>query len=483
MHSGSNFINGVWSKEKETFKTINPSTEEILTEFPNSNKGHVEEAVRSARKAFKFWKNESRVKRSDYFFTLANLILRDQKEIAEIISLETGKSLNESNAEVIEAVHMCQVAFGSGRTSCGDVISSEITHKDCYVMRKPKGVVAVITPFNFPFAISLWTSAPAIVEGNCVVQKPSEFTPWVAEKLARLIQEARIPEGVYNLVCGAGDLGSSLSEHPDVNCILFTGSYGVGQKIRQTCASTFNKSCACETGSKSAVIVFNDANYNLALDVSIASAFKLTGQRCVSSGRILIQRDIYDKFCNDFAERASKITMGSPFDDPAPYCGPIISKKQMERVERYNRMVTEGVMLKGERIDRKGFFLTPHVYKSEWGNKIYLKEEVFGPNVSLVPFTDIQDSIRIYNDTDYGLAVGVVTEDFKKMRVMRQECNFGMLYHNSGSVAAESSMPFGGVRMSGNGYKSAAGTWKAVTDEIAVTVNHEEGITWAQGMK
>jgi aldehyde dehydrogenase (NAD+) len=483
MYQGANFINGQWT-HGDDFVDLNPANEEIIGHFPQAQDYQVEAAIEAAKKAFDSWKKVSRIKRADYFFTLAKLVERDQNELAHIISLETGKNLNESHAEVIEALHMCQYVFGSGRTPCGDWMASEIAAKDAYVMRKPKGVVAVISPWNFPLAIgSFWSSGPAIVEGNCVVHKPSELTPFIAQRVAALYEEAGFPAGVYNLVHGDGAVGAKLVHHPDVKCILFTGSYNVGESIQQVCATNPHKSCSCETGSKSATIVFDDAQQDLALEVAVASAFKLSGQRCVSSGRILIQKGVYERFCEDFAERVSKLVTGDPFDNPAPFYGPLISEQQRGRVECYNKLVDQGLLLKGQRLDRTGYYLTPQVYKAEWGPQRYLKEEVFGPHVALIPFVTVEEAIHIYNDTDYGLAVGVVTDDFRKMRQMRDECHAGMIYLNGGSVAAESHLPFGGVKKSGNGHKSAAGTYRAVTDEVAVTVNYEKGITWAQGLQ
>jgi len=384
---------------------------------------------------------------------------------------------------------MCQVAAASGRQSFGEVIASELASKDAYVVRKPKGVVAVISPWNFPLAIgSFWCTAPAIVEGNCVVHKPSEYTPMVAQIAAELYHEAGFPPGVYNLVHGMGDTGKELVQDNHVDCILFTGSAAVGQEIRQHCATTWHKTCSCEMGSKSAVITFKDGNLSLAVDVSVASAFKLSGQRCVSSGRLIVQRDIFDEFKNRFLKKVENVKTGNVFEEENVLYGPIINSKQLKRVEHFNQLVRldddAKVLVDGGRLDRDGQFMSPFVYEVEWADKEYLKTEVFGPHVALIPFDTVDDAIRIYNDTDYGLALGVVTESFRTMRKCRDECNTGMLYLNGGSIAAESHLPFGGIKKSGNGWKSAVGTYKAVTEEIAVTTNYEEGaLTWAQGMK
>lgn len=496
MYVGMNYINGEWQEHSPDFSSLNPAKkfEQELGMFPLSDHTVVHAAVDAARIAFESWRKVSRVQRADYFDKLAQLVKRDHDRLKEAISLETGKNLNESHAEVIEALHMCQVAAASGRQPYGEVIASELSTKDAIVARKPKGVVAVVAPWNFPLAIgSFWSAAPAIVEGNCVVHKPSEFTPMVAQIAAELYDEAGFPPGVFNLIHGMGDTGKELVHDNRVDVILFTGSAEVGKEIRQHCAGTWHKTCSCEMGSKSATITFEDGDLDLAVEVSLASAFKLSGQRCVSSGRLLVQRTVYQEFCDRFVAglHGKKLT-GDPFEDPAPLYGPLINKEQLERVKMYNEMVRmdkhcEVLMYDNETpelVSQDGYFTLPLVYRCEWDNsKRYLVEEVFGPHAAIIPFDTVQDAIDIYNDTEYGLALGVVTDDYRTMKKCRDECNTGMLYLNGGSIAAESHLPFGGVGKSGNGWKSAAGTYRAVTEEIAVTTNYEHGVSWAQGMK
>lgn len=488
------FINGKCLDGSNFQERINPSDESISGKTPFATQEELDLALKSASNAFPSWKRMSRVKRSDLFFNLCKLIEKEQENLSYIISLETGKSLNEAKAEVLESLHMCQWVSAQGRESCGDWKASEIAQKDAYVIRKPKGVVAVISPWNFPLAIgSFWTTGPALLEGNTVVHKPSELTPFTAQYAATLYREAGFPDGVYNVIHGSGHVGAELVIAHEVRSILFTGSASVGQFIRQICAGRYTRNCSTETGSKSATIVFEDGDQNLALEATVASAFKLTGQRCVSSGRILVQNSIFKEFCDKFVAKVkTDVTIGSPFDNPAPYCGPLISKTQLERVEFYNNLVDESVgevLIQGKRLERKGYYLTPHVYTAKWdlyknsNKRQVLTEEVFGPHVAIIPFNDLQHAIDIYNDTEYGLAVGIITDDFRKMKILREECNAGMIYLNGGSIAAESHLPFGGIGKSGNGYKSAAGTFRAVTDEVAVTLNYEKGITWCQGMK
>jgi len=484
---GNHYINGsfVCNKDSESFDSINPATGEVVGTFPEASIPEVESAYQFARDSFHGWKEYSRVKRAEYFLTLANLVEQRREEIAEAITLETGKVYNESIAEVNEALHMAQYAFSTGRMPYGEAIASELPEKDAFMLRKPKGVVAIIAPFNFPFAIGgFWCAGPALVEGNTVILKPSEDTPLVGEITAELFNDAGFPPGVFNLIHGDGRVGNGLVRQ-DVDHVCFTGSAEVGMHIRRVCAESWHKTCSCEMGSKSAVIVHEDANYDLAMAACLASAYKLSGQRCVSASRIIVHRSLYNKFADEFANRSGDLKTGNPFSEDTFY-GPLINKKQLDRVIWFNKMVAADpeadVLLMGEQVE-DSLFLTPTVYQTEWRDVPYLKQEVFGPHVSIIPYDTIGDAIRIYNDTDYGLALGVVTEDFKIARRIRNECDFGLGYWNGGSIAAESHLGFGGVKKSGNGQPSAARTFRAVTHEVAWTVNHGDSLNFPQGMK
>jgi len=510
MWVGKNYIKRNFEKYGlESFKKINPATGGVLGVFPKTSKETVDETIAGAREAFKLWRKESRVKRADFMFKVAQIVERRKDQIAKVVSLETGKNYNESVAEVNEALHMAQYAFGSGRNPQGEAVASEIAGKDSYMLRKPKGVVAVISPFNFPVAIgAFWCSAPALVEGNTVILKPSEDAPYSSQLCAEIYDEAGIPAGVFSVLHGEGETGDALARG-DVDHICFTGSAEVGQRIRKVAAESWHKTTSCEMGSKSAVIVFDDADLSLALDATIASAFKLSGQRCVSASRIIVHKDILKDFLEPFVGRVKKLKTGNPFttggvkggilagdefidvaevgEDSGIDYGPLINQQGVDKVVKYNEMVFNDpeahVKLKGEVLEDDGFFMTPTVYVTEWRDVPYLKEEVFGPHVAIIPFENTEHAIHIYNDTDYGLAVGVLTNDFRKARLLRDECDAGMIYWNGGSIAAESHLAFGGVKKSGNGYPSAARTFRAVTHEVSWTVNHDEGLSFPQGME
>ena len=482
------YINGefVDGDEEGLFDSVNPATGKIVGAFPQATSDEISAAYNAAKSAFPAWRDLSRFQRGDYFLKVAELLENNKEDIAAIISQETGKVFNESIAEVNEALHMAQYAFSTGRMPYGEAIASELPEKDAFMLRKPKGVVAIVAPFNFPFAIGgFWCAAPALVEGNTVILKPSEDVPWVGQIITELYKEAGFPPGVFNMVHGDGEVGDKLI-HEDVEHVCFTGSADVGMHVRKVCAESWHKTCSCEMGSKSAVIVHEDANYDMAMAACLASAYKLSGQRCVSAGRLIVHRSLYNKFADEFANRSGDLVTGDPFDDNTFY-GSLINEPQLKKVEGFNKMVEEDpeadVLLMGKRLDGDGLFLTPTVYQTEWRDVPYLKQEVFGPHVSIIPYDTVDDAIRIYNDTEYGLSLGVVTENFKIARRIRNECDFGLGYWNGGSIAAESHLGFGGVKKSGNGQPSAARTFRSVTHEVSWTVNHGDSLNFPQGMK
>jgi aldehyde dehydrogenase (NAD+) len=495
QYIGMNYIGG-FLPTRADFVSYNPATEEPIGCFPQSNDKEIDEALCLAQKSFYSWKSLSKIQRAEYFWNLCRIIESKVDYIAHAISLETGKTLNESRAEVIEALHMAQYCFGKGREVSGDIIPSELPERDSYTIRKPKGIVGVIAPWNFPFAIGgFWCAGPSLLEGNTVVYKPSELTPMVGQITAELYQEAGFPPGVFNLLHGDGDVGSKIVNDDRISHVAFTGSAEVGKSIRIACANSWHKTCSCEMGSKSAVMVFEDCDFDLAVSACLTSAFKLSGQRCVSSGRILVQRSILEKFIEAFTYQVSFAAVSDPFNVPrgpsSVVYGPLISKEQMNRVISFNDMVRNDpeacVLYDLDRdglLSETGWFLRPFVYQIEWCNKPYLKQEVFGPHVAIIPFDDVEDAIRIYNDTDYGLSLGVITSNFKVARKVRDNCDFGLGYWNLPSIGAESQNVFGGVKKSGNGWPSAAGMFDAITHKVAWTVNHSDStFTMPQGLK
>jgi aldehyde dehydrogenase (NAD+) len=488
---GRHAIGGEWYPERDDFPSTNPANvTEIVGTFPAATTEEVQAAVDAARRAYPGWRRTSRILRAECFDRLAQLIKRDTESLAQLMARECGKNITECRAEVIEGLHMVQYVFGTGRMGIyGEVIASEIAEKDSYMRRKPWGVVAVITPWNFPFAVPLWMLGPSLLEGNTAVFKPSEDTPAVGQRLVELFHEAGFPAGTVNLVHGAADAGEAIVRNPGVNVVLFTGSYEVGKRIQEISASMPDRLVAAEMGGKNAVIVCDDARFELAVTAGIISAFKTTGQRCVSASRILVQESLIDAYSKAFVEMARRLKFGDPLD-PRNFAGPVIHAESVKKVLSYNALAKqEGaqVLLDGVEVqpcpNSEGCYLSPFVYRTQWlPGMRSIREEVFGPHVALIPFANDEEAVSIANDTEYGLSMAVITESYRRMRFFRDECDYGMGYVNLPCIGAEVHLPFGGVKKSGNGHPSAAGLIEAVTHKTAWTVNHATEIKMAQGL-
>jgi aldehyde dehydrogenase (NAD+) len=487
---GRLLIGGGWSSPREDFPSTSPANlAEVVGTFPTATSAEVEAAVVAARAAYPSWRRTSRILRADCFDRLAQFIKRDTDSLAELMARECGKNVTECRAEVVEGLHMVQYVFGTGRMPFGEIVASEIAEKDASTRRKPWGVVGVITPWNFPFAVPLWMLGPSLLEGNTAVFKPSEDTPAVGQRLVELFHEAGFPAGTVNLVHGAGSVGEAIVRNRGVNVVLFTGSYDVGKRIQEVSAPMPDRLVAAEMGGKNAVIVCDDALFDLAVTAGIVSAFKTTGQRCVSASRVLVHESLMDRYAKAFADTAKRLKFGDPLD-PKNFAGPVIHRESVEKVLRYNALAKEEgvkVLVDGGEIqpipNTKGCYLSPFVYQTEAKpNLRCIREEVFGPHVALIPFKDDENAVRIANDTEYGLSMAVITESYRKMRFFRDECEYGMGYVNLPCIGAEVHLPFGGVKKSGNGHPSAAGLVEAVTHRVAWTVNHGTEIKMAQGL-
>lgn len=487
-----NLINNEWRDTGQEFESLNPAnSKETVGTAPLSRAKEVDEAVAAAKHAYETWRDFSWVKRAEIVDNFAQLLKRDTEEMSRIVTRECGKPLNEGRADVIEAIHMAQYVAGIGRLPVGFSISSEVAAKDAFILRKPKGVVACITPWNFPVAIPLWVVLPSVVAGNTVVFKPSEETPICGHKLAELFLEAGFPAGVINVLHGTGEeCGDPLVKHKDVAAILFTGSRAVGKYIQQTAAADMYKFAATEMGGKNATLVLADANLDIAVNACVLGAFKTSGQRCVSTSRIIIDKKIEPEFTKRYLERVGRIKVGDGLKDDV-FMGPLINPEGVEKWKHHNqKAVEEGgeVLIQGKELTDGdmacGNFVTPFVYRfaSYKKDTFCLREEAFSPHVAIIGVDGMEEAVEVYNDTEYGLAMAVITEDYRKWRWVRDHAEYGLGYVNLPSIGAEVHLPFGGVKGSGNGHPGAEGIIESVTHRVAFTVNHAHEIVMAQGL-
>ncbi len=487
---GKNYINGAFvnGDSGDTFESRNPANfDEVLGTFPLSSEKDVNNAVSAANTAYEGWRRLSRIRRGEYFDEFVQLLKKDREELSRLVTKECGKGIVEGRADVTEGIHMVQYVFGTVRMPHGDVIDSEIPEKDAFLRRKPKGVIAAIAPWNFPFAIPLWLICPSVVEGNAVILKPSRETACTANKIAEYAHRAGFPPGVINVIHGG--CGDVLVKHPDTQVVLFVGSNDVGSEIKKIVAGFHNKMCACEMGGKNALIVLDDANPDIAVNAAIISAFKTSGQRCTSASRLIVHEKVLGEFERRFVEITKRMRIGNPLDEDV-FMGPVINQSATEKIAHYNDLAKkEGatVLLDGGRLTgepyKKGYFMSPFVYRMQNDSRSrVLHEEVFGPHVAIIPVKNIDEAIAVYNDTDYGLSCAVITEDFRKARRIRDDCEYGLGYVNLPTIGAEVHLPFGGVKKSGTGLPSASTLIDVVTHRTAWTVNHAMEIKMAQGL-
>ncbi|ELZ26262.1 NAD-dependent aldehyde dehydrogenase [Halogeometricum pallidum JCM 14848] len=490
------YIDGEWTDGtgEETFESENPATGKSLGEFRRGTPDDVDTALAAATEAEEEWQALSHIDRAEYLWDIYHELKERHQELGEVVTKECGKEISEGKADVTEAWHMVEWAAGDARHPKGDVVPSEIPAKDAYMRRKPRGVVGCVTPWNFPVAIPFWHMAVSLVEGNTVVWKPAEQTPWCGQIIAEMFEEAGIPDGVFNMVQGFGDTGEAIVDDDRVDTVLFTGSAEVGQEIASKVGGQPGKLAACEMGGKNNIVVTEEADLDIAVHSAVMSSFKTTGQRCVSSERLVVHEDVYDEFKERFVEVAKDVSVGDPLEEET-FMGPLIEEGHKEKVTEYNELAKRedvNVLVDRTELDddeipeghEDGHWVGPFVYEADAQENLRCThEEVFGPHVALLKYSgDIETAVDIHNDTDYGLAGAIISEDYRQINYFRDNAEIGLAYGNLPCIGAEVHLPFGGVKKSGNGYPSAREVIEAVTERTAWTLNNSKDIQMAQGL-
>jgi aldehyde dehydrogenase (NAD+) len=488
---GGEFVDG---SGEETFESRSPATGETLGEFRRATTDDVDAALAAADAASEEWRDLSYIDRAEYLWDIYHELRDRTDELGEVVTRECGKEISEGRADVVEAYHMVEWAAGNARHPHGDVVPSEVPAKDAYMRRKPRGVVGCITPWNFPVAIPFWHMAVTLVEGNTVVWKPAEQTPWCGQVISEMFDDAGVPEGVFNMVQGFGDAGAAIVDDGRVDTVLFTGSAEVGHEVAQKAAEQPGKLAACEMGGKNGIVITANADLDVAVHAATMSSFKTTGQRCVSSERLIVHEEVYDEFKERFVENAENVAVGDPLDE-STFMGPLIEEGHVEKVRGYNDLARrEGVEVLVDREElpadeipdghEDGHWVGPFVYEADPHEDLRCThEEVFGPHVALLPYSgDVEEAVEIHNDTDYGLAGAIVSEDYREINYYRDNAEVGLAYGNLPCIGAEVQLPFGGVKKSGNGYPSAREVIEAVTERTAWTLNNSKEVQMAQGL-
>ena len=447
---------------------------EALAAFPASNADDVREAISAAAEAFLDWAAAPAAERARQLEAAAALIASRTEEIAREMTVEMGKPLRESRGEVERAAQILRYFAGEAYRSTGESFEQSATGAQVFTRRRPLGVVALITPWNFPIAIPLWKLAPALVYGNTVVLKPAVDAPATALSVAAAFHEAGLPPGVLNVVTGAGStVGAALVEDARVAAVSFTGSVAVGEEIRRKAAGT-GKRVQLELGGQNPLIVMDDADLRRAVEAAFAGAFFSAGQKCTATRRIYVQSAVYDRFRELLVERIGACRLGDP-QDPVTEVGPIVNERQLAQVlAAIERGKAEGgtVLTGGKRVEGGALLVEPTLFEHVADHAFLSCEEVFGPVTSLYRFETLDEALRRANAVRFGLSAAVFTSSLATAARVEAEAAAGLIHVNSQTAGADVHVPFGGIKASGYGpHEQGRAAIEFFTDQVTIYVD------------
>jgi acyl-CoA reductase-like NAD-dependent aldehyde dehydrogenase len=454
-----NFVGGAWRESSSTRSApnLNPAdSRDVLGLTPQSTAIEAQEAVAAARAAFPSWRDTPPPKRGAILFRAMTLLEQEREPLARLLTREEGKTLGESLGEVQRAINVLEFTAAEGRRLGGHTVPSELPRNFCYTLRQPLGVVACVTPWNFPVAIPVWKIAPALLCGNTVVFKPASLTPACATALVSIFERAGLPPGVLNMVLGSGSVvGDALVDHDDVRAISFTGSNDVGGAVYARGARRLAR-VQCEMGGKNPVVVLADADLDLAVEATAQGAFGSTGQRCTATSRVIVEERVADAFVERLAARASRLRVGSGL--AGGDMGPAVDAHQLETDLRYvdiGRQEGARLVVGGGRVTdgdlEYGYFIQPTVFDHVRTSMRIAQEEIFGPVVSVIRVKDFDEALKAANAVRYGLAAAIFTADTTAAFRFVDGIEAGIVHVNSGTPGGEAQLPFGGSKGTGVG--------------------------------
>jgi succinylglutamic semialdehyde dehydrogenase len=454
-----NFINNRWQlpdNPDEEWSVASPSNLKDKVIEISARFDQVDPAVAAARKAFLPWAHLGLEKRKAYMMRLKEVFLARGAEVAEIIARETGKPLWETKTEAAALAAKIDITLNHSLKQVADEeLKDALPGINGYTRHKPRGVMAVVGPFNFPAHLPNGHIIPALVTGNTIVFKPSDKTPATGQWMAECFEKAEFPEGVFNLVQGKAEVGKRLVNHDAVDGVLFTGSYEVGLKIKQDTLTQYWKLLALEMGGKNASIIWEDADMKKAVYESLVGAFMSSGQRCSCTSRIILHRNIRDQFVDQFYASAKKLKIGH-WREPV-FMGPLISSDSVDKFIRYQEIAKrEGAesLMRGKALslDHDGYYVTPSInlVKEFDPKSVYQKSEIFGPNVAIFTVDTIEEALAINNSSGFGLVMSIFTKNRALYEKSLIEAQVGVLNWNRTTNGASSKLPFGGMNKSGN---------------------------------
>ena len=467
MSTYRNFINGKWveSNSSRTIVNINPAnTDDILGTVRQATRDEARAAVEAAVESFSSWRATPAPTRGRIVARAARLMAEHKEELAEILTREEGKTIAESRGELQRSINVAEFCAGESRRMNGETIQSELPLNFAYTIKQPLGVVACVTPWNFPVAIPVWKIAPALVAGNTVVFKPATLTPATAVRIVELLEEAGVPAGVLNLVLGSGsDAGDEIINHPAVKAVSFTGSNPVGIRLYEQ-VSRRGAKVQCEMGGKNPVLIMEDADLDLAVESTAQGAFGSSGQRCTATSRAVVVNEVAEEFVERIAARAKSMRIGAG-GEPATEMGPSVDESQFKTVLRYidigredgATLVCGGSRATGNGLD-KGYFVHPTVFDHVTPDMRIAREEIFGPVLSVLRVKNFDEAMQAANDCEYGLSSAIFTNDAARIFRFVDEIETGMTHINSPTTGGEAHIPFGGVKGTGIGDREQGST-------------------------
>lgn len=460
-----NFIGGEWVPPStgNYAPNHNPANvDDVIGHFPVSAKKDAEAAIAAAKAAFPAWAGTPAPARGRILWKAVELFRARIDEVARMLCREEGKTLTEAKGEINKGINLFEFYAGEGFRMHGKTLPSELRQTFTYTLRQPLGVVALITPWNFPFAIPAWKSAPALVTGNTIVLKPASGTPGTAALLAEILHEAGLPNGVFNLVTGPGGaVGNTLVDHPDVKAVSFTGSNSVGLALNERAAKRGIK-VTCEMGGKNPVVVLSDADLQLAASGILGGAFGSTGQRCTATSRVVVEKGVSKELVELLVAGANKLRVGNGLEANIDM-GPAVDESQLRTDLDYIRIAQEegaklvagGQRLTGGAFD-KGFYVQPTVFTGVKAQMRIHQEEVFGPVLSVVEVSDFEEALHVANDVQFGLSASIYTRDANVAMKFVERSEVGMVHVNNPTVGGEAQLPFGGWKSTGVGEREMA---------------------------
>jgi methylmalonic acid semialdehyde dehydrogenase len=462
-----NFINGEWaeSTSSKTAENINPAnTDDHLGTIRQATREEARRAVEAAHEAFRGWRTTPAPQRGRIVARAARLMEESKEELAQLLTREEGKTISESRGELQRSINVAEFCAGQSRRMNGETIQSELPSNFAYTIKQPLGVVACVTPWNFPVAIPVWKIAPALVAGNTVVFKPASLTPATATRIVGIFEEAGIPRGVLNLIIGSGsEAGDEIINHPAVKAVSFTGSNQIGIRLYEEVSRRGGK-VQCEMGGKNPVVVLEDADMDLAVESTAQGAFGSTGQRCTATSRVIVVNEVADRFVEKIVARADSMRIGSGADQSVDM-GPSVDEGQFKTVLSYidvgredgAKLLCGGERASGDGLD-KGYFVKPTVFDHVTPDMRIAREEIFGPVLSVLRVKDLDEALQVANDSEYGLSSSIFSNDATRIFRFVDEIETGMTHINSPTTGGEAHIPFGGIKATGIGDREQGST-------------------------